>query len=399
MWLTDLRLICPDRVIDRGALFVHEGKIAKIVVGDPPVAGINTGGLTAIPGIIDLHGDMLERDIEPRPRARFPIDMALYELDKRLAGSGITTAYAAVSFAWNQSDIRRQETAEEIIRTVYQLRDTLMVDFMIHGRFEMTNEATVPIVQNLLREGVLDLVSIMDHTPGQGQYRDMSRFLTFVNEWLGISNEQIGSQLADRMQEKLQEVQVSIREWGIVREVVRLAVEHGVIVASHDDDSVSKVADQAAMGVTVSEFPVNMESAQAACQHGMHVIMGAPNAYRGESNTGNLSAVEAIKAGHVDILATDYFPAAPLQAIFHLDRQGVLPLADGVKLVSENPADAVRLRDRGRLDVGLNADLVLVDTSGTQPRVRATLRQGVPIYWDSYMARLTQEQALPYLQD
>jgi alpha-D-ribose 1-methylphosphonate 5-triphosphate diphosphatase len=399
MWLTDLRVICPDRVIDRGAIFVHEGKIAEIVAGDPPVDGINTGGLTAIPGIIDLHGDMLERDIEPRPRARFPIDMALYELDKRLAGSGITTAYAAVSFAWNQSDIRRQETAEEIIRTVHQLRDTLMVDFMIHGRFEMTNEATVPIVQNLLQEGVLDLVSIMDHTPGQGQYRDMSRFLTFVNEWLGISNEEIGSQLAVHMQEKLHEVQEAIREWGIVREVVRLAVEHGVIVASHDDDSVSKVADQAAMGVTVSEFPVNLEAAQAACQHGMHVIMGAPNAYRGESNTGNLSAVEAIKAGYVDILATDYFPAAPLQAIFHLDRQGVLPLADGVKLVSENPADAVRLRDRGRLDVGLNADLVLVDTSGTQPRVRATLRRGVPIYWDSYMARLTQDQALPYLQD
>jgi alpha-D-ribose 1-methylphosphonate 5-triphosphate diphosphatase len=388
MWLSDLRLVLPDRIIEQGALLLQDGRIAEVREGNAPPSAYSLRGLTVIPGIIDLHGDMLERDIEPRPRARFPIEMALHELDKRLVGTGITTAYAAISFAWNKSDLRRQETAIEIIRIVNQTRDTLLADFKVHARFEVNNRDTVGILERLVTDNQVDLVSIMDHTPGQGQYGDTRRYVQFLIEWLNFTDEQLAPIYA-RMEQKVAELKVTPRDWSVVRGVVGTARSHGIVVASHDDDTVEKVHDQAEMGVTISEFPVNIEAAFAARERGMHVIMGAPNAYRGESNTGNLSALDAIRAGAVDILATDYFPAAPLQAAFRLAQNGVLPLYESVRLVTVNPADAVGLTDRGRIAVGCRADLVLIE-EGTYPRVRATLRNGKLIYSDSEAVRFFQ---------
>src|ERR1041385_8219226 len=103
MWLTDLKIVLPDRVLERGAVNIENGIIAEIVESDLRGQGLSAIGLTLVPGVIDLHGDMLERDIEPRPNAFFPVELALHELDKRLAGAGITTAYAAVGFAWHQN--------------------------------------------------------------------------------------------------------------------------------------------------------------------------------------------------------------------------------------------------------------------------------------------------------
>lgn len=397
MWLSNMRLVLPEQILEKGSLRIADGKIAEIIEGEVQ-EGINTNGLTAVPGIVDLHGDMLERDIEPRPRARFPADLALFELDKRMAGAGITTAYAAVAFAWNSSDLRRKEVAEEIIRTSNTLRDTLLVDTYIHARFEMKNDETIPLITRLLEEDLIQLISLMDHTPGQGQYGDKKRFVSFINEWLGFSEDPIGEQLEQRMDEKIAEVQAAARDWSLVQEVVNVALQHNVIIASHDDDKPTKVYEQADLGVTISEFPVTMEAAIAAKDRGMHVIMGAPNAYRGESNTGNLSALEAIKAGLVDILATDYFPSAPLHAMFRIANDGIMPLYEASKLVSFTPADAMGLHDRGKLEVGMSADMVLVEET-VQPRVRATLRHGTPIYWDSYMAHLSQEQAVPYIEE
>src|SRR5215470_15854076 len=139
MWLTDLKIVLPDRVLERGAINIEEGVIMDIREGDMRGHGLSAVGLTLVPGVIDLHGDMLERDIEPRPNALFPVEMALYELDKRLAGAGITTAYAAVAFAWHQNDLRTQKKATEIIETIRRERARLMIDMRVHARFEIAN--------------------------------------------------------------------------------------------------------------------------------------------------------------------------------------------------------------------------------------------------------------------
>jgi alpha-D-ribose 1-methylphosphonate 5-triphosphate diphosphatase len=392
MWISDLRMVLPDRVIERGALRIIDGTIVTIIEGNAPEGSvISAHGLTAIPGIIDLHGDMLERDIEPRPRARFPVELAMHELDKRLAATGITTAYAAVGFAWRKSDLRTQEGAIQIIETLNQIKHTLLTDCKIHARFEVNNPDTVPLLDSMLRRGLIDLVSIMDHTPGQGQYSDTERYTQFLKEWLGFTEEQLAPIYA-RMAEKIEIIQTQPRDWSLAKAIIDTALAHDVVVASHDDDTVEKVETQHTMGVSIAEFPINLESARAAQARGMHIIMGAPNAFRGESNTGNLSALDGIGAGVVDILATDYYPAAMLHSAWKIARSDVLDLPAAVRLITANPADAVGLTTRGRLAVGCAADIVLLE-DGETPRVRATLRNGEVIYSDVHGTRLWQTLA------
>lgn len=391
MWFTNLKLVLPDRVVERGALAVEGGRIVAVHEGAHDLPGINCAGLLAIPGIVDLHGDMLERDIEPRPRAFFPVDMALYELDKRLAATGITTAYAAVSFAWNKSDLRRTDVAVDIIETVNRLRPTLLVDTLVHARFEVGFADTVPVLAGLLERDLVHLVSIMDHTPGQGQYRDVAGMSDIVMTWLNLTEaDELYHTLRARMQERMQAVEQAVarRDWSVVEQIAALALAKGVPLASHDDDTPQKVEEQAALGVRISEFPVSLSAAQAARARGMHVIMGAPNAYRGASNTGNLSALDAIRAGVVDSLATDYVPAAPLQAVFRMAREGELPLHEGIRLITLNPARAVGMTDRGALEAGQWADFALIE-EGQPPRVRATFRHGNAIYADITLAQRT----------
>jgi alpha-D-ribose 1-methylphosphonate 5-triphosphate diphosphatase len=383
MWLTDAQLVLPEGVI-RGALRIEDGVIAEVIEGQPSAADVvPLSGWTIVPGIVDLHGDMLERDIEPRPGAMFPVELALYELDKRLAASGITTAYAAVSFAWQQSDLRSQEKAQEIIRVINAKAPELLVDMRVHARFEMTNPNTAPILEALIAAQQVQLISIMDHTPGQGQYKNIPKYVDFMTRWLGFDPQKLGVDIISRITQAVEEKTTEPRDWGLAAEVARLARRSGIPLASHDDDTAEKVAQQHALGVTISEFPVSEEAARAAHEHGMYTIMGAPNAYRGASTSSNLSARDAIRKGLVDILATDYFPAAMLHSAFLLARSGELALHEAVKLISQNPADAMGLHDRGRIAVGRRADLVLVEAAGEHPRVRGTLRAGVPIYRDS----------------
>ncbi len=393
MWLSDVKVVLPDRVLEHGSVRIEEGAIVEIVEGSAPIDIPSMAGLTLIPGLIDLHGDMLERDVQPRPNARFPTKIGLIELDKRLAGGGITTAFAAISFAWRDNDLRSQESATEMINTIHEVRDELLIDMQVHARFEVTNEKTAPILSALLQQQKIQLVSIMDHTPGQGQYRDLDRYLVFVKKWAGIDLEMFGEHkeaLIERMKANMQAAAVAPRDWSVVRDVLKVALQHDVPVASHDDDTAEKVATQAEIGVTISEFPVSVEAAQAARERGMKIIMGAPNAFRGESTSNNLSAMDAIHRGLVDILATDYYPAAMLHTAFKLANQGLMPLHESIKLVSSNAADAMGMEDRGRIAEGCSADLVLVDERNGIPRVRGTIRRGVPIYWDSHLATLSQ---------
>lgn len=402
MWLNNCEIALPDQTLKRGAIQLDGETIRTIIEGDAPSSAadvFDTDGLTILPGIIDLHGDMLERDIEPRPNARFPTDLALFELDKRLAASGITTAYTAVSFAWQQNDLRTQEKATEIIETIGRYKDRLLVDMKIHGRFEITNTDTAALLRPMLESKQIELVSLNDHTPGQGQYKNIAKYVDFMTRWLGFDPDKIGTDLIERVGQSIETKTAETRtDWTQAREIAALALQFGINVASHDDDTVDKVAAMDEMGVTISEFPVTPEAGEEARRRGMYIVMGAPNAYRGKSTSdGNLSARDAIQQGIVDILASDYFPAAMLQSALLLADQGIMSLHESMKLVSTNPADALHLPDRGRIAVGQRADLLLVAReAGHTPRLHGTLRAGHPIYWDGRMAALSRDQGFRF---
>ncbi len=388
MWLSDFRLVLPDRVVESGSVRIEDGLIAEVIEGAAPDSAVEGHGLTLIPGLIDLHGDMIEREVMPRPGAPFPIDLALFELDKRLAGAGITTAFASLSFSWNDDDhIRSDKMTSTIIETINTIRDRLLIDMYVHGRFEVTNALAGPSLTRLLDAGQIQLVSIMDHTVGQGQYKDVNKYVDFITKWLGIEPEDLDPQfLTDRIQTRIARQQQREWSWEVVNQIVEISTKRGIVVASHDDDTAAKVDRLAELGVTISEFPVTMEAAEHAKSHGMHVVMGAPNALRGYSHSGNISSIEAIEAGLVDVLAVDYYPAALLHAPFEIAARGVLPLHEAIKLVSANPAAAVKLADRGAITVGLRADLAIIETE-PERRVRGTLRGGQPIFWDAEMAK------------
>ena len=383
MWLGDFQVVLTDQVLARGSVRVEDGHIAEIrdtPVDRPDVAG---DGMLLAPGLIDLHGDMIEREVEPRPGAAFPIDMAVLELDKRMAGAGVTTAFVAVSFAdaMTFGRVRSEARAREIIETIDHLNAAVLTDMRVHARFEVNNERAPPVLYDLVANNAVDLVSLTDHTPGQGQYRDIERYARYISRKKGLDEEEV----AARAQQRAAERQARPQTWDIVRDVTGLARARGVLIASHDDDSPEKVALMQQLGATISEFPVTLEVAQEARRCGLTTVMGAPNALRGTSNSGNLAARDALGAGALDALASDYHPAAMMRAALAVAEAGLTPLHRAVALVTAAPAQAVGLDDRGAIEVGRRADLTMVEQRPA-PRIRATVCGGRFIHAETHAA-------------
>ncbi|MGB5862798.1 MAG: alpha-D-ribose 1-methylphosphonate 5-triphosphate diphosphatase [Sulfitobacter sp.] len=374
MWLSDISIVLPDRLIQNGAVRVQDGLIAEI--SERPVKdSVHAPRHRLFPGFIDMHGDMIELELEPRPRVDFPMEVAIGHLDARLAASGVTTAYAGVSFSRTAKDNERRsfEHTSQIIRALKDNIERLRVDHRIHARFDVTYTDAIAALDGLLSSGAVDLVSVMDHTPGQGQYRDLEKLIAYRSHGQGVSMEEARVQIEERIAASVPADQVLDN----LERVSRLCQSHGVAMASHDDDTVAKANLMADIGAVISEFPVTIEAAEAAAARGLMIAMGAPNAMRGQSYSGNLSARDAHAAGLLSILAADYHPAAILPAIMALAEQDPNGLAGAARLATANPAKALGLTDRGDITVGKRADLVLIDPDG---HVALTLRQGQKIY-------------------
>ena len=375
MWLSDVTLVLPDRVVERGSIGIEGGKIAEIV--ERPVSGGVTGdGLTVFPGFIDMHGDMIELELEPRARVDFPMEVALASLDARLAAAGVTTAYAAVSFSRGarEGERRSYEHTSRVIRQLHDLRGSCRVDHRIHARFDITFDNAVGVLGQLLDDAQVDLVSLMDHTPGQGQYRNLEVHIKNKAAHHGISETEARQMVANAIATRSRPQEVLM---GNMTTVSRMCADHGVSLASHDDDTVAKAHLMADLGARIAEFPVTMEAAEVAAGRGLMNAMGAPNAMRGQSYSGNLSARDLHAAGLLHILAADYHPGAILAAVRALAPADPDGLPGAVRLASVNPARALGLTDRGELSPGKRADLFVTDRND---RVGLTLCAGEVVH-------------------
>lgn len=380
MWLSDFRIVLKDSIIEHGALRIEDGVIAEIRQTPVDHADIVGAGLLLMPGMIDMHGDMIEREIEPRPGVRMPMELGLRDLDRKLANSGITTAYAAVSFSPGSTygHMRSYEFTSEMIRAVRAHAPSLLIDHRVHARFEVTFPAALSVVKELIAEGSVDLISLCDHTPGQGQYRDLPLQAANMAKSKGISVEQAMANLNQRIADR-KETAGDLT--ATLRAITQYCALHGVPVASHDDDTVEKVAQMLALGANISEFPVTLDAAREAHARGMLNAMGAPNALRGTSYSGNLSARDAHAHGVLDLLAADYHPSAMLPAVLVLGRTDPDGLPGATRLTTSNPARALGLEDRGSIVEGLRADLIIADDTGVG-HVRTTISNGSIIYSD-----------------
>lgn len=372
MWFKNFTVVGPEKVITGASLRVEDGTIAEIVPYIVP-NGVDGEGLTLCPGFIDMHGDMVELEVEPRPGVLFPKSHAIAHLDARLAACGFTTAFAALSFCTNsyRGEQRSREHSEAIIRGLVAAKPHCRIDHRVHARFDVDFPDAEEVLAALLAGGLIDLVSLMDHTPGQGQYRDLERHIAKIARQRNITPEAAQRFVLDRVESAGPEA----GRLALLERFAAITRAAGIKLASHDDDTPHKVAMMVAFGATISEFPITIDVARAAVESGMSVAMGAPNAMRGQSYSGNLSAKEAHAAGLLHILAADYHPGSMLPAILTLAENDPAGLCGAVRLASTNPAAALGLKDRGALAPGLRADIAILDLR-TMPRVVATLVEG-----------------------
>lgn len=370
------RAVLPDRVLEDTSVRIEDGTIVEIAQGRSLDAdGMDAGGAWLLPGLIDIHSDAIEKAVEPRPRARFPTEVAVRELDRQLAACGITTMFHSLSFADMEEGLRSNNAAATLIDEIHGLLPLLRVHTLIHARFEITDLGAVPYLQTLVGEGKVQLLSFMDHSPGQGQYRDVAAYKGYYGKVYGKSEDEL-----DRILER----KTQSRENGLeqaVAEMAALCRDNEIAMASHDDDREEKILWALLEGIAISEFPTNLETAQAAKKHGVLSCLGAPNLVRGGSQAKNMSARAALEAGCGDILCSDYLPLALLHAVFRLQAWGLRTMPQAAAMASLVPARATGLgATTGSIEIGKSADLILVEERHGQPDLLRTWVSGREVY-------------------
>lgn len=366
--LTHLDLVTHDEVIRDGSLLIDDGVIAAICPVAPAGAcELDGGGALCLPGLVDLHCDALEKEVEPRPRVAFHHGFAMENSDRRNVHAGITTVYHAVSFAGGEWGVRDPRIAGAVAQTVRGFRG--LVDHRVHLRYEVTDGGGEEAVTATMLAGAADLLSFMDHSPGQGQFRDLAAYVAYMTRTYHTSEAE-----AVRFGEGKVEARRTAPER--MARLAALARARNIALASHDDDTPDKVTDMAALGVSISEFPVGLDAAHAAHRAGMVTLFGAPNVVRGGSASGNVRAIDAIRAGACTGLCSDYHPPALLAAVLMLPKISDLTLPQAVRLATSAPARSAGLADRGSIALGQRADLVLARMETSTPRVEAVMVAG-----------------------
>ena len=386
-YLTRARLILPDGTAPDSALLIEDGRVAAIAPEPQRVPRhaqvIDLGGQALMPGLIDVHCDAIEKEAEPRARVLFPLAFAVAQVDRRNAAAGITTPYHALSFASREFGVRNNDTAAGVVRAIAAFRQHSLVDNRVHCRYEVTDSGAMPMLEMLMEDGLVDLLSVMDHSPGQGQFKSLDAYLSYMMDNHGMSRDEASAAAARKT--AAQEGAA-----GRVERLLAVARRHGIPAASHDDDSAQRIATMHALGVQMSEFPINLETARAAVGHGLPTILGAPNVVRGLSQSGSMRAIDAIRAGVASILCADYQPSTLIAAAYTAAREAALPLHEAARLVTSNPAQACGLSDRGSLRAGLRADLVAVAEVAGQPLVTQTWSAGRLVFSAGYPAMAPQ---------
>ncbi|ATW26642.1 alpha-D-ribose 1-methylphosphonate 5-triphosphate diphosphatase [Candidatus Formimonas warabiya] len=374
------QIVLPDKIV-RGFLLIEGNRIAEIgendgarMKKDPGVWYIDAEDGYVMPGIIDIHSDALEKEIQPRPNIFFPIDMAFYGLEKKLSASGITTMYHSLSLS-DDWGVRNKDLVLGMIKSIHSLKNMRsMIHHKIHLRYELTYLSGMTELEALIDEESIDYLSYMDHTPGQGQYQDAETLKNYMMQSYGRMKEDVEGFL-DRTAESR-----ALIDWPRLMDLAKRAKSKGVRLAFHDDDRNEKIDMLLACQGVVSEFPINMETALYAKSKGVSVCVGAPNIVRGQSHNNNLKALDAIAQHAADIICSDYLPGAMLPALFRLTWAGI-ELTEAVRMVTANPAKALGIDGEvGTIEVGKIADIIIVEEHQDYPVLRKTLVEGKAVY-------------------
>ena len=363
------RVVTPEAVVDGGVRVEGDRIVGVGTVDTDADTVIDADGRFVLPGLVDLHGDDIEDHLYPRSGTRIGLPMALAAADRANISAGITTKFHAVSFELDEEADRSPELGATLSRAITGA-DDLLTDHRLHARCEVTQTDCVDAVLEVTSSGHADVVSVMSHIPGKGQFRDVEAFKQYYEN----ASDRTVEEAEEMIEQRTDIPMATLRER--VDRVVAAAHDAGAVTASHDDENPAEVERLAGAGVDITEYPITLATAKRAAAVGMTTAMGAPNLVRGESQWENLSTADAIDAGVVDVLVADYHPPSLLAAAF-VDTGEPLPAR--VRRVSAAPADAVGFGDRGRIEAGARADVLVVDREPT-PTVARALVAGEPVY-------------------
>ncbi len=361
--LTNARIVLPDAVL-HGTIEFDGGGIRSVQPGRASLPGAaDLDGDILIPGVVDLHTDNLERQVQPRSSARWPSRSAMVAHDAQCAAAGVTTVLDALCLGDLGFEKDRIRTFLDGVEDGDALAGSglLKSEHFLHLRCELPAADMLALLHPVADHPRVRMVSLMDHSPGVGQYANLDRYRAMrVKD--GMAPAAVERRIAD-----LQEQQARLREPNR-RALLDRVRPGGTVLASHDDRTEEEVAENHRDGIRISEFPVALGAALAAKARGMQVIAGAPNIVRRGSHSGNVAAAELVRQGAVDAFASDYVPASLVEAVFCCVRDIGITLPQAVALVTDRPARMAGLPDRGRIEPGLRADLV-----------RLRLHDGLPI--------------------
>ncbi|MBY8974810.1 alpha-D-ribose 1-methylphosphonate 5-triphosphate diphosphatase [Rhodobacteraceae bacterium NNCM2] len=373
--LANAKLVLEDEVLT-GSLVIRDGVIADISTGAAaPTGATDCGGDHVCPGLIELHTDNLERHMQPRPGVHWPVAAAILAHDAELASVGITTVFDALRVGSIHSGEKAKygkyarETASRILE--HRAAGNLRISHFLHLRAEICSETLVDEMAEFTGEDRIGIVSLMDHTPGQRQFRDLSKLAEYLVGKYAMSEQDLEDHYNHRYD--IKERLGALHE----AEAVARGKALGAVLASHDDTTEGDVAVSAGYGVGLAEFPTTLEAAKACHENGIAVIMGAPNLLRGGSHSGNVAASELADQGLLDIMSSDYAPSSLMMAAVKLGLDHG-DMAEGIRMVTRNPARATGLGDRGVIAPGQRADLVRFGLAGTLPVIRQVWSQGHP---------------------
>ncbi len=371
--LTNARVVLRDGVID-GTVVLRDGLIAAVDEGRSHLPGaLDLEGDYLLPGLVEMHTDNMEKHFEPRPGVLWPNAVAAVAAhDLQIAGAGITTVFDAIAVGeYDTKGIRGHILSESVAAVKHAQADGhLRAEHLLHMRCEVSDACVIEMFEPYAQDPLVRLVSVMDHTPGQRQWSDISKFVQY-NKGESWSEEKLEGILREKRAEQAR-YSADHR-----RRIVELCGDRpDVALASHDDATEEHVRESLADGCVIAEFPITVVAAALAREHGMGTILGAPNVCRGGSHSGNVSALELAREGLLTGLSSDYVPSSLLQAVFLLEEKAEMTLPDAVATVSANIAEMVGLTDRGRIAPGLRGDLVQVHLADRAPIVRQVWRTG-----------------------
>ena len=371
-------MVVTDDDVFSGFVVCDNGIITEIGRGSAPERGIDLGGDLLLPGLVEIHTDNLEAHYVPRPKVEWNAMSAVISYDAQIATSGITTVFDSLRIGIDEHEYKvgmgakTTELSDAIIRC--RASGLLRADHLTHIRCEIPAPNVVDTLSKFLVDRKVDLISLMDHTPGQRQFRDIEKYFYYYGGKTGKSREEMNDIVADRQSKGSGRARTNRPL------VVDIASKHGIPLASHDDTTLEEVCQSIAEGVTIAEFPTTLEAAAASKEAGLATVMGGPNIVRGGSHSGNVSARHLAEEGVLDILSSDYVPASLLLAALWLeDVPGIGGLPGAIRLVSLNPAKATGLHDRGEIAVGKRADLIRVKRDSENAIVREVYRQGLRV--------------------